>query len=145
MAIESYRTSCKLKDNGVIPQGIRFQVSVPTPLSTTWTNVEYAYRDRVEPFYMERLSLKTCDARRKASLLPPNSASRVSATTKLARFLPHGPHRPSAPSAGENQTNYIYPGRARQFGNCVVDVRLKEGGIEVRISVRHSGAATFAT
>lgn len=55
MAVESYRTFCKLRVQGVIPQGIRFQVSVPTPINTTFTHVDYAYRERVEPLYEERL------------------------------------------------------------------------------------------
>ena len=56
MAIASYQTFCKLRDRGFIPQGVRFQVSVPTPINTTWTHVDYAYRERVEPLYMERLT-----------------------------------------------------------------------------------------
>lgn len=55
MAIESYQTFCKLRDEGIIPQGVRFQVSVPTPINTTGTLVDYVYRERVEPLYMERL------------------------------------------------------------------------------------------
>jgi len=55
MAIESYATFRKLRDQGIIPQGVRFQVSVPTPMNTTWTHVDYAYRERVELLYMERL------------------------------------------------------------------------------------------
>lgn len=55
VAIESYRTFCRLRDGGIIPQGVRFQVSVPTPINTTWAHVDYAYRERVEPLYMKRL------------------------------------------------------------------------------------------
>ena len=54
-AIESYRTFCELRDEGIIPWGVRFQVSVPTPINTTWAHVDYAYRERVEPLYKERL------------------------------------------------------------------------------------------
>ncbi|MCJ1379123.1 hypothetical protein MMC17_002223 [Xylographa soralifera] len=55
MAIESYRTFCKLRDQGVIPHGVRFQVSLPTPISVAAGHVDFAYRERVEPLYMERL------------------------------------------------------------------------------------------
>lgn len=55
VAIESYQTFRKLKDQGVIPQGIRFQVSVPTAMNTTWAHVDYAYREQVHPLYLERL------------------------------------------------------------------------------------------
>lgn len=55
VAIESYRTFCELRHQGIIPQGVRFQVSVPTPLNTIWYHVDYAYRERVEPLYMKRL------------------------------------------------------------------------------------------
>ncbi len=54
-AIESYQTFRKLKDKGIIPQGVRFQVSVPTAMSTICTHVDYAYRGQVEPLYLERL------------------------------------------------------------------------------------------
>ncbi|KAM0796790.1 hypothetical protein BDR22DRAFT_899967 [Usnea florida] len=67
MAIESYGTFCKLRNQGVIPQGIRFQVCVPTPLNTTWRHVDYAYRERVEPLYEVRLSQ---DIRRLQEAIP---------------------------------------------------------------------------
>ena len=54
-AIESYQTFRKLKDQGIIPQDVRFQVSVPTAINTTWCHVDYAYREQVEPLYLERL------------------------------------------------------------------------------------------
>ena len=56
MAINSYGTFCRLRDEDVIPRkGVRFQVSVPTPLNTIHTHVDFAYRERVEVLYMERL------------------------------------------------------------------------------------------
>ena len=55
VAIESYQTFRKLKNQGVIPQGVRFQVSVPTAINTTWYHVDYVYRELVEPLYLERL------------------------------------------------------------------------------------------
>ena len=55
MAVESYQTFCKLRSQGVIPQGVRFQVSIPTPTNPVWTHVDYAYREQVEPLYEKRL------------------------------------------------------------------------------------------
>lgn len=55
VAIESYPTLCELRDQGIISQGIRRQVSVSTPINTTWCHVEYVYRERIDPLYMERL------------------------------------------------------------------------------------------
>ncbi|MCJ1291654.1 hypothetical protein MMC34_003199 [Xylographa carneopallida] len=54
-AIESYQTFCKLRVQGLIPRGVRFQVSLPTPISVAAGHVDFAYRERVEPLYMERL------------------------------------------------------------------------------------------
>ena len=55
VAIESYSTFCKLREQGIIPHDVRFQVSVPTPLNTVFAHVDMVYRDRVEPLYMKRL------------------------------------------------------------------------------------------
>ena len=55
VAVESYRTFCELRTRGVIPHGVRFQVSIPTPMNTISYHVHDAYRARVEPLYMERL------------------------------------------------------------------------------------------
>ena len=57
VAVESYRMFCGLRDRGVIPRGggLRFQVSLPTPINGTWNMVDFAYRERVEQLYSERL------------------------------------------------------------------------------------------
>ena len=55
VALESYQTFCELRESGVIPQGVRFQVSLPTPINGTWNLVDFAHRERVEPLYAERL------------------------------------------------------------------------------------------
>ncbi len=82
MAISSYRTFCKLRDQGIIPQGVRFQVSIPTPINTTWTHVDYAYRERVEPLYMERL---TQDLRRLQKAIPAHDlAIQIDAAMEFA-------------------------------------------------------------
>ncbi|KAL9072870.1 MAG: hypothetical protein Q9157_004935 [Trypethelium eluteriae] len=51
----SYRTFQKLREQGIIPPGIRFQVSLPTPINTCFAHVDYAYRPKVEPLYMQRV------------------------------------------------------------------------------------------
>lgn len=82
MAVESYRTFCKLRVQGVIPQGIRFQVSVPTPINTISTHVDYAYRERVEPLYEERL---VQDLRRLQEAIPAHDlAIQIDAAMEFA-------------------------------------------------------------
>ncbi|KAL6715502.1 hypothetical protein ACLMJK_006463 [Lecanora helva] len=54
-AIKSYQTFSKLKIEGTIPQATRFQVSIPTPINTCFTHVDYRYRGQVESLYMQRL------------------------------------------------------------------------------------------
>lgn len=49
-AIESYGLFTRLRDEGVIPQGVRFQVSLPTPVNVM-TLVAPAYQAAVEPAY----------------------------------------------------------------------------------------------
>ena len=55
VAIESYNTFRKLRDEGVVPRGVRFQVSIPTPINTVWAHVDHVYRERIESLYMNRL------------------------------------------------------------------------------------------
>ena len=82
MAIESYRTFCKLRDQGLIPQGVRFQIAVPTPANTITTHVDYAYRERVEPLYEERLMQ---DLRRLQEAIPAHDlAIQIDAAVEFA-------------------------------------------------------------
>ena len=55
VAIESYATFGRLREEGIIPKGVRFQVSIPTPLNAIVRNVDSAYHQRIEPLYRERL------------------------------------------------------------------------------------------
>lgn len=50
-AIESYATFCRLRDGGVIPQGVKFQVSLPTPINVLHVSIEPAYQEALEPVY----------------------------------------------------------------------------------------------
>ena len=50
-AIASYEKFCKLRTDGVIPKGIRFQVSLPTPVNVLGNLIEPAWRETVEPVY----------------------------------------------------------------------------------------------
>ena len=54
-AITSYEAFLKLRESGVIPKGVRFQVSLPTPVNTLWAAVDQRYRVQVEPLYETRL------------------------------------------------------------------------------------------
>ncbi|MCJ1245461.1 hypothetical protein MMC30_002665 [Trapelia coarctata] len=54
-AIASYATFCKLRAAGTIPPGVRFQVSIPAPLSVVRGFVETEYCPIIEPLYEERL------------------------------------------------------------------------------------------
>lgn len=55
VAIASYTKFCKLRDQGVIPAGVRFQVCVPTPLNSVAFFVDPAYVTRAEELYRERI------------------------------------------------------------------------------------------
>lgn len=50
-AIESYETFTRLRDEGVIAQGVRFQVSLPTPLAVISSFFSGDDRARIEPVY----------------------------------------------------------------------------------------------
>jgi len=50
-AIESYATFAKLRGEGVIPAGVRFQVSLPTPAGVVGSFFDLAVRDSIEPVY----------------------------------------------------------------------------------------------
>ena len=55
-AIASYKIFCELKASGTIPSDVRFQVSLPTPLSVVQAFVEDdGVCARIEPLYEERL------------------------------------------------------------------------------------------
>ena len=94
VAIESYRTFYKLRDQGIIPRGVRFQVSVATPINPTWSHVDYAYRERVEPLYMERLIQ---DLRRLQGAIPAHDlAIQIDAAIEFA-YLEYEQGRLPAP------------------------------------------------
>lgn len=54
-AISGYDKFCKLRTEGVIPKGVRFQVSLPTPINVLGNLVEPSWRASVEPYYEEAL------------------------------------------------------------------------------------------
>jgi hypothetical protein len=53
-ALASYATFRALRDEGVIPQGVRFQVSLPTPINVL-VQLEGPYAAPVEPIYEKAL------------------------------------------------------------------------------------------
>jgi methionine synthase II (cobalamin-independent) len=54
-AIESYAVFKKLRAEGVVPQGVRFQVCIPTPLNAISSSIAANYRTLVEPYYAAAL------------------------------------------------------------------------------------------
>ncbi|PVH75935.1 hypothetical protein DL98DRAFT_657774 [Cadophora sp. DSE1049] len=50
-AIRSYMEFCRLREEGIIRKGIRFQVSLPTPLNVIACGVHAKYQVEVEPKY----------------------------------------------------------------------------------------------
>jgi len=54
-AIESYQTLCRLREEGVVPGHLRFQVALPTVAAFLNAHVVYEHHAIVEPIYRERL------------------------------------------------------------------------------------------
>ncbi|KAF2172512.1 hypothetical protein M409DRAFT_63175 [Zasmidium cellare ATCC 36951] len=54
-AIESYAVFKRLRDEGVIPQGVKFQVGIPSVASVVSVFVEAAFQPKVYPIYEEAL------------------------------------------------------------------------------------------
>lgn len=54
-AISGYREVCKLRAEGIIPMGVRCQVSLLTPVNVLDNVVEPAWRAIVEPMYERAL------------------------------------------------------------------------------------------
>lgn len=58
-ALRSYETFCRLRAEGVIPQGVRFQVSLPTPFAVVGSFVAGEQATSVEPSYEAAMSRVT--------------------------------------------------------------------------------------
>ena len=54
-AIESYRALCHLREQGVVPKHLRFQVALPTAAAFLNAHVVYEHHEIVEPIYRARL------------------------------------------------------------------------------------------
>ena len=54
-AIAGYDEFCKLRTEGLIPTGVRFQVSLPTPINVLGNLVEPSWRASIEPYYEQTL------------------------------------------------------------------------------------------
>ena len=50
-AITGYETFCRLRKEGIVPAGVRFQVSLPTPVNVLGNLVERKWQEVVEPVY----------------------------------------------------------------------------------------------
>ncbi|EME87173.1 uncharacterized protein MYCFIDRAFT_121229, partial [Pseudocercospora fijiensis CIRAD86] len=50
-AIESYAVFTKLREEGVVPKGVKFQVGLPTIASVIGPFVERAFQAKVSPIY----------------------------------------------------------------------------------------------
>ena len=70
-AIDSYRGLCALRDQGVVPRHLRFQVSLPTAAAFLNAHVVYEHHVLVEPVYRAQLFrevVEICDAIRHEDL-----------------------------------------------------------------------------
>ncbi|KAE8332996.1 hypothetical protein BDV39DRAFT_199346 [Aspergillus sergii] len=54
-ALESYKAFIKLRDEGTIPQALRFQVSLPSPLNSVKAHVKDDFQPQLEPLYEQRI------------------------------------------------------------------------------------------
>lgn len=54
-AIESYQVFRRMREEGVVSKGTRFQVSLPTTPNVLTPFVEFAFQPKVEPIYEEAL------------------------------------------------------------------------------------------
>ena len=54
-AIASYKDFCQLREKGIIPPGVRFQVCLPTPLSVIRGFIETEFCSQLEPLYEKRM------------------------------------------------------------------------------------------
>src|SRR5207247_9289962 len=54
-AIDSYKRLCALRDQGVVPKHLRFQVSLPTAAAFLNAHLVYEHHATVEPVYRGRL------------------------------------------------------------------------------------------
>ncbi|KAB8275385.1 hypothetical protein BDV30DRAFT_247606 [Aspergillus minisclerotigenes] len=54
-ALESYKTFIKLRNKGAIPQGVMFQVSLPSPLNSVKAHVKADFQPQLEPLYEHRI------------------------------------------------------------------------------------------
>lgn len=54
-ALTSYADFCKLREQGIIPRGIRFQVCLPTPINVIIVHVKPKYQAEVEILYEKAL------------------------------------------------------------------------------------------
>jgi hypothetical protein len=54
-AVESYRAFCEQREKGVIPAGVRFQVSLPLPWAVVAGHVRSEFHAVLEPLYSKRL------------------------------------------------------------------------------------------
>lgn len=54
-ALTSYKQFIKLRDAGIIPKGVRFQVSLPTPYACIQGHIKPEFQAQLEPFYEQRI------------------------------------------------------------------------------------------
>ncbi|QMW47001.1 hypothetical protein COH20_002124 [Aspergillus flavus] len=54
-ALDSYKRFVELRDQGIIPPGVRFQVSLPSPLACIQGHLRPEIHAQLEPFYERRI------------------------------------------------------------------------------------------
>jgi hypothetical protein len=60
----SYATFCALREEGVIPEGVRFQVSIPTPYATVVAWVQESDQERFLPVYADAIAAEVAEIAR---------------------------------------------------------------------------------
>ncbi len=84
VAAESYAIFRRLRDEGVIPRGVKFQVSLPTTAAFLNAHVVYSQHAVIEPIYRARL-LDEIDQMAKAIPLP-DLAVQWDVSTEMAQW-----------------------------------------------------------
>ncbi len=115
-ALESYATFKRLRDSGTIPQGVRFQFALPTPLASGFMYVSPAGRERYQRVY-ERALL--ADSANIAAAIPHSDLSiQFDVCQEVLMFENYFPAQPP------DYKNIIFSQLARQAAAVPEDVQL---------------------
>ena len=83
-AVESYRVLCRLREEGVVPKHLRFQVALPTAAAFLNAHVVYGHHEIVEPIYRARLFAEVDEIL--ASIPHPDLAIQWDVSTEMGQW-----------------------------------------------------------